>query len=98
MAASKGTAAKKSAAAKKGTAARGKDDVRRQIVARAIVDPRFRKQLFTAPEKVFGEPLSAADNAALERIRKFLPSLDDIVTHLAGEVLCGGGGGCGGLA
>lgn len=97
MAASKGTAAKKSSAAKKGPAI-GKGDVRRQIVARAIVDPRFRKQLFTAPEKVFGEPLTAADTAALERIRKFLPSLDDIVTHLAGEVLCGGGGGCGGLA
>lgn len=32
------------------------------------------------------------------RLRKMLPALDDIVTSLAGEVLCGGGGGCGGLA
>jgi hypothetical protein len=83
-------------AASKASVARG--DLRRQIVAKAIVDPKFRKQLFTSPEKVFGEPVSKADAAALERIRKFLPSLDDIVTHLAGEVLCGGGGGCGGLA
>jgi hypothetical protein len=76
----------------------GKSDLRRKIVAKAIVDPKFRKQLFASPEKVFGERLSAGDSAALARIQKMLPALDDIVTHLAGEVLCGGGGGCGGLA
>jgi hypothetical protein len=47
---------------------------------------------------VFGETLSEADTAALKRIKKMIPALDDIVTSLAGEVLCGGGGGCGGLA
>ena len=73
-------------------------DLRRQIVAKAIVDPSFRQQLFTSPERVFGGPLSAGDSAALARIQALVPALDDIVTHLAGEVLCGGGGGCGGLA
>ena len=72
-------------------------DLRRQIVARAIVDPSFRRRLQRTPEKVFGvSRLTKADQAALERIKKLLPALDDIVSSLAGEVLCGGGGGgCG---
>jgi hypothetical protein len=73
-------------------------DLRRHILARAVVDPEFRSRLFSDPEKVFGEKLSEADTAALRRIKKMIPALDAIVTSLAGEVLCGGGGGCGGLA
>lgn len=73
-------------------------DKRKEILAKALVDPSFRKKLFSTPDAVFGEKLSEADVAALERIKKMLPSIDDMVTHLAGEVLCGGGGGCPGLA
>jgi hypothetical protein len=73
-------------------------DLRRAILAKALVDPRFRKKLFATPEAVFEGKLTIADKAALERIKKMLPAVDEIVTHLAGEVLCGGGGGCGGLA
>lgn len=73
-------------------------DLRRQIVAKAVVDPAFRRRLLSKPEDVFGGRLSASDRAALQRIKKMLPALDDIVSSLAGEVLCGGGGGCGGLA
>jgi len=73
-------------------------DLRRHILAKAIVDPAFRRKLFEDPEAVFQRKPTAEDNAALARIRKMLPALDDIVTSLAGEVLCGGGGGCGGLA
>lgn len=77
---------------------KGKRDLRRDILAKAVVDPAFRRKLFKSPKEVFGASLSKADLAAIERIKKFLPALDDIVTSLAGEVLCGGGGGCGGLA
>ncbi|KZS75492.1 hypothetical protein A4G26_22300 [Mycobacterium kansasii] len=73
-------------------------DLRKQVVARAIVDPEFRQRLLTAPHEIFGEDLSDEDLAGIERIRKFLPALEDITSSLAGEVLCGGGGGCGGLA
>lgn len=73
-------------------------DLRRRIVAKAIVDPSFRRKLLQTPEAVFGEAPSKVDLAAIERLKAFLPALDDIVTSLAGEVLCGGGGGCGGLA
>jgi hypothetical protein len=79
-------------------AARSKRDLRKDIIAKAVVDPAFRRRLLKSPEVVFGGKLSRADAAAIERLRKFLPALDDIVTSLAGEVLCGGGGGCGGLA
>lgn len=74
-------------------------DARKQIIARAIIDPAFRKQLLDNPRKVFGERrLKASDRAALERLSRTLPALDDLVGSLAGEILCGGGGGCPGLA
>ena len=76
----------------------GKVDLRREILARAVVDPAFRRKLLLSPQEVFGTDISDVDQAAVERMRKMLPALDDIVTSLAGEVLCGGGGGCGGLA
>ncbi len=79
-------------------AASKKKDLRPNILAKAIVDPAFRRKLFDHPEAVFQRKPTPADKAALARIRKMLPALDDIVTSLAGEVLCGGGGGCGGLA
>lgn len=76
----------------------GASDLRKQILARAVIDPAFRERLFDDPRSVFEGEFTAADSAAVDRMRRFLPALDDIVTSLAGEVLCGGGGGCGGLA
>lgn len=76
----------------------GKKDYRKEIVARAMVDPSFRRKLFASPETVFGAELTAVDRAGLERLRVMFRSFDGIITSLAGEVLCGGGGGCGGLA
>ena len=73
-------------------------DLRAEIVAKAIANPAFRKKLFSDPKSVFGPKVTRQDLAALERIKLFVPALNDIVSHLAGEVLCGGGGGCGGLA
>jgi hypothetical protein len=75
-----------------------KADVRKAILAKAIADPAFRRRLFRSPESVFQGKLTKADAAAVERLKVMLPALDDIVSSLAGEVLCGGGGGCGGLA
>ena len=74
-------------------------DARKPVLARAIVDPVFRKTLLDDPEEVFGRgELTQEDQAAIERLRKTLPALDDLVGSLAGEILCGGGGGCPGLA
>lgn len=74
-------------------------DLRKQIIARAVIDPEFRLRLFSEPEKVFKvKRLPPADAAALQRVRKMLPAMDDLISSLAGEILCGGGGGCGSLA
>lgn len=72
-------------------------DARAEVIARAIADPAFRKKLFSNPEVAFGAKLSKADLAGLEKIKKFLPALTDLVNSLAGEILCGGprGPGCG---
>ena len=47
-------------------------------------------------------PLTERGKKEMRKVAKFLCELDlpldDIVSSLAGEVLCGGGGGCGGLA
>lgn len=74
-----------------------KEDFRKRIIAKAIVDPAFRRKLLNSPEEVFQDRLSASDKAAVDRLRHFLPAVDGLVTSLAGEVLCGTGGGCGGL-
>jgi hypothetical protein len=66
-------------------------DARKLILAKAIVDPAFRKELFANPEKVFGEKrLADVDRAAVERLKSTLPALDELVGSLAGEILCGG--------
>ncbi|QUL38774.1 hypothetical protein [Erythrobacter sp. JK5] len=72
-------------------------DARKQALAKAIVDPAFRKKLLADPKSVFGE-VTRADVEAIARLKKTLPALDDLVGSLAGEILCGGGGGCPGLA
>lgn len=72
-------------------------DKRKEIINRAIVDPGFRKKLFSKPEEVFGCKLTADDKASIERIKRMIPAVDALVNGLAGEILCGGGG-CGGLA
>lgn len=98
MAKSSKKSAKKTAKKSAKTAATSGQDLRRHIVARAAADPAFRRKLFADPAKVFGGRLTATDKAAIERMKKMMPALDGIVSSLAGEVLCGGGGGCGGLA
>lgn len=75
------------------------EELRKDIIVKAMVDPGFRRKLFRDPEAVFETGrLSRADRAAIERLKITLPAMDDIVTSRTGEVLCGGGGGCGGLA
>lgn len=98
MAKSSKKSAKKTAKKSAKTTATSGQDMRRHIVARAAADPAFRRKLFADPAKVFGGRLTATDKAAIERMKKMMPALDGIVSSLAGEVLCGGGGGCGGLA
>jgi len=71
--------------------------IRRQIIAKAIVDPAFRRKLMSSPEDVFGTKMTKNDVAALESMKLAFPAIDTMITSLAGEVLCGGGG-CGGLA
>jgi hypothetical protein len=71
-------------------------DRRAEALARAIADPAFRRKLFANPEAVFGN-VTAADRTALERMKKVIPALHDLVAGLASDILCGGGG-CPGLA
>jgi hypothetical protein len=71
-------------------------DRKKQIVARALIDPAYRDVLFDRPEEVFGHPLSPEDAQGLEQIKKLVPHLGGIVGSIASNVLCnGGGGGCG---
>lgn len=75
----------------------GKKDLRKEILAKAAVDPSFRRKLFKDPELVFNGKLTDKDKEILELLKKSLPAIDSIIGSLSGEILCGGGG-CGGLA
>jgi hypothetical protein len=70
---------------------------KKEILAKAAVDPAFRSKLFRNPEYVFQGKLTAKDKEAVNRLRKTLPALDGLINSLSGEILCGTGG-CGGLA
>lgn len=65
-----------------------REEARRNIISRAVVDPAFREKLFRNPARVFGTRLTAEDRAALKRIQASLPLLDAQLTHLAGTILC----------
>jgi hypothetical protein len=49
------------------TVKKGKDR-RKEIISRAVVDPAFRRKLFSKPEEVFGCKLTAEDKAALAEV------------------------------
>ena len=69
---------------------------KKEVVARALIDPAFRKVLFANPEQVFGRSLTQADRHALERLKTLIPHLGEVVTSLSSDILCNhGGGGCG---
>jgi hypothetical protein len=69
---------------------------KKEVVARALIDPAFRKVLFANPEQVFGRTLTQDDMHALERFKKLIPHLGEVVTSLSSDILCNhGGGGCG---
>ena len=70
---------------------------KKEIILKAMVDPKFRKELLSAPEKVLGK-MTREDMHMIERMKTILPGLDEMVNTMASNILCGGGGGCPGLA
>lgn len=70
---------------------------KKEVIARALIDPAFRKVLFEKPHEILGKSLTPEDHAAIERFRKVIPHLGEIVGSMATDILCNhGGGGCGG--
>jgi len=72
-------------------------DLRKELITKAIVDPRFRAKLLKDPQAILGK-VTGGDKVALENMRKSLPALNSIIDSLSSSLLCGGGGGCPGLA
>lgn len=69
---------------------------KKEVVARALIDPAFRQVLFDTPERVLGTALSPEDRKALEHMKQLIPHLGEVVASLASNVLCTNHGGCGG--
>ncbi|MBN1812499.1 MAG: hypothetical protein JXA14_11735 [Anaerolineae bacterium] len=67
----------------------------KELLKRALTDPKFRRTLETNPKEILGPKVTRADiaslNAALEKVKQ----IDATIEKLAGEVLCTNGGGCG---
>ena len=75
-----------------------KKDKRKEMILRAVVDPKFRKKLLENPEQVFGvKELSREDKQSVRLLRKTLPGMDGVINGISDSLLCGTGG-CGGLA
>ena len=66
---------------------------KKEVIARALIDPAFRRVLFDTPERVLGTAVSAEDRQALEQMKKLIPHLGEVVSSLASNVLCNSGGG-----
>jgi hypothetical protein len=73
---------------------------KREILNRAVVDPIFRKELFSRPEEAIKQfNLSEEEEKLIlssidKRMYRFLESIDDKISLLSESVLCSGGG-CG---
>lgn len=74
---------------------KGTPEEKREVLARALIDPAFREMLLRDPEEVLGCDLSKEDLAAIAKFKEIVPALGDVVSSLSSNVLCGGGGGCG---
>lgn len=73
-------------------------DKRREMILRAVADPKFRRELLKNPKKVFGvKELTPEDQQSLEMLRRVLPAIDGMIDGISDSLLCGTGG-CGGLA
>lgn len=73
-------------------------DKRREMILRAVVDPRFRRELLRNPKKVFGvKELTTEDKQSLDMLKRILPAIDGMIDGISDSILCGTGG-CGGLA
>jgi hypothetical protein len=71
---------------------------RREMILRAVVDPKFRRELLRNPKKVFGvQELTPEDKQSLDMLKRVLPAIDGMIDGISDSILCGTGG-CGGLA
>ncbi|MBW2058030.1 MAG: hypothetical protein JRH07_19630 [Deltaproteobacteria bacterium] len=69
-------------------AAREQEELRREIITKALLDETFRKKLFRNPKRVLGFSLTARDRRSLKKLEASLPLLEAQLAHLAGTVLC----------
>jgi hypothetical protein len=73
-----------------------KKRVNKQLIIKALTEPKFRKMLATEPEKAIGMQRLSVENRT--EIRFVLATAKAIESHIAGladELLCANGGGCG---
>ena len=76
-------------------------EVLRQILNRAIADPKFRAQVFKNPElalaklKLPKDQIQSISANFDKRMKRQIDAIDELINMLSAEVLCTGGGGCG---
>jgi hypothetical protein len=66
----------------------------RDLLRRVLTDPKLRSQLASDPAKVLGPGVTPAEIVKIRRILSQVRGLEEQISALASEVLCGGGG-CG---
>jgi len=70
--------------------------VNKQLVLKALVDPKFRKQLEQKPEAALGmKGLTEAQKAHVQLVLAAVKGIQRQISALADQLLCANGGPCG---
>jgi hypothetical protein len=68
----------------------------KELVVRALTDPKFRKLLATDPAKALGvAKLTAVKEREVKLVLAVVKGIDRQIANLADELLCANGGPCG---
>jgi hypothetical protein len=67
----------------------------KELIMKALTDPVFRKALASNPEKALDKKLTSAKKKEITKILTAVKAIEAQISHLADELLCANGGGCG---
>jgi hypothetical protein len=69
-------------------------DRQKELILRALTDPKFRRQLGAEPEEALGIQLDELNRKEIAMVLAAVKGIEAQIAALADQLLCAGGGGC----
>ena len=67
----------------------------KELILRALTEPKFRKLLQSDPEQALGvKKITAVQRKEIALVLATVKGIDQQIGHMADELLCNNGGGC----